>query len=76
MRALDRAVQGMDLVFHIAASYREPGLPAKAYYDANVEGTRHVLEAAMQHRVKRVIHCSTVGVHGHVDDPPGKVGSL
>jgi nucleoside-diphosphate-sugar epimerase len=70
-RAVDQAVQGMDLVFHIAASFREPGLPAKAYYDANVEGTRCVLEAAVHHGVKRLIHCSTMGVHGHVENPPG-----
>jgi nucleoside-diphosphate-sugar epimerase len=64
------AVKGMDIVYHIAASYRESGLPDSEYYQVNVGGTRHVLEAAFTHGVKRVVHCSTVGVHGHIENPP------
>jgi nucleoside-diphosphate-sugar epimerase len=36
----------------------------------NVDGTRHVLEAARAAGVRRVVHCSTAGVHGHVEHPP------
>jgi dihydroflavonol-4-reductase len=68
--SVEEAVQGMDIVYHIAASYRESGLPDSEYYEVNVGGTRHVLAAARKHRVKRVVHCSTVGVHGHVAHPP------
>jgi nucleoside-diphosphate-sugar epimerase len=36
----------------------------------NVEGSRHVLEAARTAGARRVVHCSTGGVHGHVESPP------
>ncbi|MCX6357863.1 MAG: NAD-dependent epimerase/dehydratase family protein, partial [Candidatus Aureabacteria bacterium] len=36
----------------------------------NVEGTRHMLDASLAAGVKRFVHCSTVGVHGHVEHPP------
>jgi nucleoside-diphosphate-sugar epimerase len=68
--SVEEAVKGMDIVYHIAASYRESGLPSSEYYKVNVGGTRLVLEAAFKHGVKRVVHCSTVGVHGHVENPP------
>ena len=64
------AVAGVDVVFHIAALYREAGVPDRRYWEVNVEGTRHVLDAAVRHGVERVVHCSTVGVHGHIDQPP------
>jgi dihydroflavonol-4-reductase len=68
--AVRRAVNGVDVVYHIAATYREAGQPDSAYRATNVEGTRHVLEAAKAAGVKRVVHCSTGGVHGHIENPP------
>ena len=68
--AVGRALAGTDVVYHIAATYREPGLPDAAYRAVNVDGTRHVLEGALAARVRRVVHCSTGGVHGHVAHPP------
>ena len=68
--ALDRAMDGVDGVFHIAAMFREADQPDSAYVEANVDGVRNVLEAAASAGVKRVVHCSTGGVHGHIADPP------
>jgi dihydroflavonol-4-reductase len=65
-----RAVAGVDIVYHIAATYREAGQPDSAYRAINVEGTRNILEAAKSAHVKRVVHCSTGGVHGHIAHPP------
>ena len=64
------AVEGVDVVYHIAATYREAGQPDSAYRAINIEGTRHILEAAKAANVKRVVHCSTGGVHGHIERPP------
>jgi dihydroflavonol-4-reductase len=69
-RSLERACEGVDVVYHIAALYRDASLPASAYRDVNVHGTRHLLEAAHRAGVRRVVHCSTAGVHGHVENPP------
>jgi nucleoside-diphosphate-sugar epimerase len=65
-----RAVDGVEAVYHIAATYREAGQPDSAYRSINVDGTRNILEAAKAAAVKRVVHCSTGGVHGHIANPP------
>ena len=68
--AVREAAGGVDVVYHIAATYREAGQPDAAYRAVNVDGTRHVLEAAQATGARRVVHCSTGGVHGHVEHPP------
>lgn len=68
--AVRRAIEGCEVVYHIAATYREAGQSDAAYTRINVDGTRHVLEAALQARARRVVHCSTGGVHGHIEHPP------
>jgi dihydroflavonol-4-reductase len=68
--AADAAVRGMDRIFHVAATYRQSGAADDEYYKVNVLGTKHFLDAALRHGAKRFVHCSTVGVHGHVDNPP------
>ena len=65
-----RAVDGVEVVYHISATYREAGQPDSAYRAINVEGTRNILDAAKAAHVRRVVHCSTGGVHGHIDNPP------
>ena len=68
--AIKRAADGVEVVYHIAATYREAGQPDSAYRAINVDGTRHVLEAAHAGGARRVVHCSTGGVHGHIANPP------
>ncbi|MEX0993604.1 MAG: NAD-dependent epimerase/dehydratase family protein [Solirubrobacterales bacterium] len=65
--AIKRGVQGCDAVFHIAAVYKV-GIPKsqhEAMYEANVKGTEHVLDAAIEARVPRIVYVSTVGVFGN-----------
>lgn len=69
-QAVRAACEGIDVVFHIAATYREAGQSDAAYTRINVDGTRNVLEGALATRVRRVVHCSTGGVHGHIEHPP------
>lgn len=71
-RAYDvaRAAEGCTHIYHIAALYRSARHPDSVYEDVNVNGTRHVLDAAARHRVQRVVHCSTVGVHGDIKQVP------
>jgi nucleoside-diphosphate-sugar epimerase len=64
-----RAVQGCDVVYHIAATFREARHGDGAYRQVNVGGTEHVLKACVSEGVSRMIHCSTVGVHGEVVVP-------
>ena len=68
--AVDRLVAGSDAVLHVAAVYRTAGHPDDYYREVNVRGTERLLEAAARHGVRRFVHTSTVGVHGHVEHPP------
>jgi nucleoside-diphosphate-sugar epimerase len=69
-QGLRRAVSGTQAVFHIAAVYRDAGLPDSAYYNVNVEGTRRLAEAALAEGGVPFIYCSSCGVHGEVANPP------
>jgi dihydroflavonol-4-reductase len=69
-QALSDAAAGVDVVYHIAAAYREAGLPRDAYRAINATAVGHIVEAAARGGARRVVHCSTVGVHGDVERPP------
>lgn len=62
--ALAKALQGIELVFHLAAAQHEMNVPDKRYWDVNVEGTRNMLEASRDAGVKHFVHGSTIGVYG------------
>jgi nucleoside-diphosphate-sugar epimerase len=68
--AVDRCMEKVDFVFHLAAAFREMNVPNSFYDEVNVGGTRIVLEAARRHGVRKFVYCSTCGVHGNVDRPP------
>ncbi len=59
--SLDRAMQGVDVVYHVAADYRLWARRPGDIYDSNVAGTRNLLEAARRAGVARVVYTSTVG---------------
>ena len=67
---IERAMQGVGTVYHLAAVYREARHPDLRYREVNVEASRLLLEAAVRASVRRYVHCSTVGVHGHIASPP------
>jgi nucleoside-diphosphate-sugar epimerase len=65
--SLDRATAGCDYVFHCA--YGSDGQDDTRRV-VNAQGTRNVLDAALRHRVRRVVHTSTVSVYGNTADGP------
>jgi len=67
---LASAVAGVDVVYHIAAIYRQAGVSRATYEAVNATAVRHLIQAAAAAGVRRVVHCSTVGVHGDVEHPP------
>lgn len=68
--AVDQAVQGVEVVYAIAGTFREPNLSDQRYHEVNVDAVRYMVEAAKKHGVKRVVHCSTCGIHGNIKGPP------
>ena len=65
-----RCMEGVEVVHHVAAAFREMHLPDRDYADINIEGTRIVAEAALRQGVRKFVYCSTCGVHGDVKRPP------
>ncbi len=68
--SLAPACAAVDVVYHIAATYRTAGQRSATYHAVNADGTRALLDAAREAGVARFVHCSTGGVHGHVEHPP------
>jgi dihydroflavonol-4-reductase len=68
--ALARAVAGVEVVYHVAAIYRQAGVSRDTYRAVNATAVGQLVDAAGQAGVRRVVHCSTVGVHGDIEHPP------
>ncbi|TML18940.1 MAG: NAD-dependent epimerase/dehydratase family protein, partial [Actinobacteria bacterium] len=68
--AVRRATEGVDVDYHIAAIYRQAGLREAQYRAVNATAVRTIIESAKAGGAKRVVHCSTVGVHGDIEHPP------
>lgn len=61
--SLERALDGVDGVVHAAGRFRFWGRYAD-FQAVNIEGTRHVMQAALKAGVRRVAHISTIAVIG------------
>src|SRR5437899_7081079 len=61
---LEKAMAGCDVVFHVAADYRLWIRDPEQMYRANVEGTRAILQATRNNRVRRVVYTSSVATVG------------
>jgi nucleoside-diphosphate-sugar epimerase len=59
--AVERAVTGCDVAFHVAAKAGVWGRYS-AYFDTNVTGTRNVIAACKKHGVRRLVYTSTPSV--------------
>ncbi len=65
------ACQGVNYIFHVAASFREASIADEVYWNVHVKSTQLLAQHAIkQMDFKRFIHVSTVGVHGHIENPP------
>lgn len=57
-------LQGIEVLYHVAADYRLWSYNPSEIYRANVDGTRNILQAALSNGVRRVVYTSTVGCLG------------
>lgn len=66
--AVDRAMQGVDIVVHTAAAL--PLYSKEDIFTTDIDGTRNVIDSAYQHGAKRFIHVSSTAVYGIPDHHP------
>jgi nucleoside-diphosphate-sugar epimerase/2-polyprenyl-3-methyl-5-hydroxy-6-metoxy-1,4-benzoquinol methylase len=64
---LARELSGVDVVYHLAAAQHEMNVPDQHFRDVNVDGTRNMIESAIEAGVSRFVHGSTIGVYGIID---------
>lgn len=68
--SLETLCRGADGLFHIAGWYKVGSRHPEEGWRVNVEGTRHVLEAARRAEVAKIVYTSTLAVNS---DTGGKV---
>jgi dTDP-glucose 4,6-dehydratase len=75
---LDAALPGQDVVVNFAAeSHVDRSITGAAgFVLTNVLGAQQVFEAALRHRVRRVVHVSTDEVYGSIDEGSWTEGHL
>lgn len=68
---LDKAFEGVDYVFHLAAMWllHCKDFPRTAF-EVNIAGTFNVLEACVKHNVKKLIYSSSASVYGDAVEVP------
>lgn len=66
--AVERAMQGVDIVIHTAAAL--PLYKPEDIYSTDIEGLRTVLDVAYANSVERVVHISSTAVYGIPDHHP------
>ncbi|MBW1634680.1 MAG: NAD-dependent epimerase/dehydratase family protein [Deltaproteobacteria bacterium] len=69
--AIEKAVKGQEYVFHVAAAFRDAESSKKDYWNVHVKSTQLIVGEVLKNpNFKRYVHVSTVGVHGHIANPP------
>jgi nucleoside-diphosphate-sugar epimerase len=61
--AIERAIEGADIVYHAAAKVSGTGT-RQEFFEANVNGTERMLEACLRQGVRRVVYLSSLAVYG------------
>jgi dihydroflavonol-4-reductase len=69
--SLERALEGCNALFHVAADYRLWARHPQQIYQSNVAGTVNIMQAALKAGVKRIVYTSSVATLGlHADGTP------
>jgi nucleoside-diphosphate-sugar epimerase len=66
----ERALVGIDVVHHIAATMREADVPDHVFWDTNVAATQDLVRASQALGTRRFVYCSTMGVTGDIRGRP------
>ncbi len=68
---INKAMEGVTHIFHMVTPFREAKSPDEGYYNVHVRSTQLLANAALkQPNFQRFVHVSTIGVHGHIENPP------
>lgn len=69
INTLKSALQGQDVVIHLAAAQHEAHTNSAYFFRINLEGTETLLKLAAQARIHRFVYGSTIGVYASCEVP-------
>jgi nucleoside-diphosphate-sugar epimerase len=69
--AVSKSLEDVEGVFHLAAAFRKINESKRNYLEVNAGGTRILCEECLKRSVRKFVYCSTQGVHGNIQNPPG-----
>jgi nucleoside-diphosphate-sugar epimerase len=67
-RSFEAHLKNVDCIVNLAAQHKDNVRPVTLYYDVNVEGARHICEAASRQGISRIVFTSSVAVYGASTD--------
>lgn len=68
---INEAMEGVSYVFHMVTPFREAKAADSQFYNVHVLSTQLLARAALQQPdFRRFVHVSTIGIHGHIENPP------
>jgi nucleoside-diphosphate-sugar epimerase len=65
-----RALDGVEVVYHLAAAHLGAAVTSEDFSRVNVDGLKALTRQAIEAGVQRFVHCSSVGVYGRLEHPP------
>ena len=70
--SLEYAVEGVDVIYHIAGILGRWRIPKETYWRVHVEGTKNLLDAIIRRDIslERFVYCSSAGVLGPIKKLP------
>jgi len=72
---MDRCLEGVDCVFHLAAAHLDVIRGPDYFHDVNVAATARLAEMAHAAGARRFVHCSSVSVYGPLSSWPADEAS-
>jgi len=68
--SLVRAMQDVEVVYAVGASFKLWAKdPVREIYDVNLSGTRHLIEAAAEARVRKIVYVSSIAALNYTKTP-------
>lgn len=74
--ALEKSLDGIDVVVNLAAEHRDDVRPVSLYDEVNVQGARNLVEACRQKNVRTIVFTSSVAVYGFAKPEEDESGPI
>ena len=74
--ALEKSLDGIDVVVNLAAEHRDDVRPVSLYDEVNVQGARNLVEACRRKNVRTIVFTSSVAVYGFAKPEEDETGPI